>query len=229
MRFFRFLILGIYSFVFVTHVQAQEFYPSQRSWDKTRIQYQKFAWKYLANQNFEVYYFGKNEVLARTTLQILDADFQRVSNLLSYTPYQKTQIFVYPSGSELAQSNSGISYADAQEAADENRTKFRIEIAFETQFQSYKDNLLKQLAHVYIHDILYGGSIKDVLQNSLLLSVPEWFESGLAAYIATGETAEMSQYMYQVVLANKVRKPVLARGLEAEYIGQSIWSYIAKT
>jgi hypothetical protein len=229
MRFFRFLLLGIYSFVFVTHVQAQEFYPSQRSWDKTRIQYQKFAWKYLANQNFEVYYFGKNEVLARTTLQILDADFQRVSNLLSYTPYQKTQIFVYPSGSELAQSNSGISYADAQEAADENRTKFRIEIAFETQFQSYKDNLLKQLAHVYIHDILYGGSIKDVLQNSLLLSVPEWFESGLAAYIATGETAEMSQYMYQVVLANKVRKPVLARGLEAEYIGQSIWSYIAKT
>ena len=229
MRFFRFLLLSIYSLVFVTHVQAQEFFPSQRSWEKTRIQYQKFAWKYLANQNFEVYYFGKNEVLARTTLQILDSDFQRVSSLLSYTPYQKTQIFVYPSGSELAQSNSGISYADAQEAADENRAKFRIEIAFETQFQSYKENLLKQLAHVYIHDILYGGSIKDVLQNSLLLSVPEWFESGLAAYIATGETAAMSQYMYQVVVANKVRKPVLARGLEAEYIGQSIWSYIAKT
>jgi hypothetical protein len=229
MRYFRFLLLFIYSLLLVPQVQAQEFYPSQRTWAKTRIQYQKFAWKYLANQNFEVYYFGKNEALARTTLQILDGDFQRITNLLSYSPYQKTRIFVYPSGSELAQSNSGISYADAQEAADENREKFRIEIAFQNQYQDYKQNLLRQLAHVYIHDILYGGSIRDALQSSLLLSVPEWFSSGLAAYVAAGETAEMNQYMFQVVVANKVRKPALARGLEAEFIGQSIWSYIAKT
>jgi hypothetical protein len=225
----RILLLGVFSFLLGSSLCAQEFYPSQRTWDKTRIQYQKFSWKYLSNQNFEVYYFGKNETLARTTLQILDADFQRMTNLLSYTPFQKTRVFVYPSGSELIQSNSGISYADAQEAAEENRAKFRIEIAYQNDYQSYRNQLLRQLSHVYIHDILYGGSIKDALQNSILLSVPEWFTSGLAAYIANGETAAMSQYMYQVVVANKVRKPVLARGLEAEYLGQSIWSYLAKT
>ena len=225
----RILLLGVFSFLLGSSLRAQEFYPSQRIWDKTRIQYQKFSWKYLSNQNFEVYYFGKNETLARTTLQILDADFQRMTNLLSYTPFQKTRVFVYPSGSELIQSNSGISYADAQEAAEENRAKFRIEIAYQNDYQSYRNQLLRQLSHVYIHDILYGGSIKDALQNSILLSVPEWFTSGLAAYVANGETAAMSQYMYQVVVANKVRKPVLARGLEAEYLGQSIWSYLAKT
>lgn len=229
MRLFRLLFLGLCSLLFVQQLDAQDFYPSQRAWDKTRIQHQKFAWKYLANQNFEVYYFGKHEALARTTLQILDADFQRITNLLSYTPYQKTRIFVYPSGNELSQSNSGISYSTAQEAAEENRAKFRIEIAYQNQFQEYKLNVLKQLSQVYLHDILFGGSIKDALQNSLLLSVPEWFTSGLAAYLAAGETAQMNQYMYQVVVANKVRKPVLARGIEAEFIGQSIWSYIAKT
>ena len=225
----RILFLGVFCFLLGASLHAQEFYPSQRTWDKTRIQFQKFSWKYLSNQNFEVYYFGKNEILARTTLQILDADFQRMTSLLSYTPFQKTRIFVYPSGGELAQSNSGISYSDAQEAADENRAKFRIEIAYQNDYPSYRTQLLRQLAHVYIHDILYGGSIKDALQNSILLSVPEWFTSGLAAYVANGETAAMSQYMYQVVGANKVRKPVLARGLEAEYLGQSIWSYLAKT
>ena len=101
MRLFRLLFLGLCSLLFVQQLDAQDFYPSQRAWDKTRIQHQKFAWKYLANQNFEVYYFGKHEALARTTLQILDADFQRITNLLSYTPYQKTRIFVYPSGNEL--------------------------------------------------------------------------------------------------------------------------------
>ena len=134
MRYYRFLLFGIFSLLWVPILHAQEFFPSQRTWEKTRIQYQKFTWKYLANQNFEVYYFGKNEALARTTLQILDGEFQRITNLLSYTPYQKTRIFVYPSGSELAQSNSGISYADAQEALEENRAQFRIEIAFQNQY-----------------------------------------------------------------------------------------------
>lgn len=229
MRLFRLFLLGLLTCLYARELHAQEFYPSQRAWDKTRIQYQKFTWKFLANQNFEVYYFGKNEALARTTMQILDADFQRITNSLSYTPYQKTRVFVYPSGNELAQSNSGISYANAQEASEENRAKFSIEIAYQNQYQSYKLNLLKQVSQVYIHDILFGGSIKDVLQNSLLLSVPEWFTSGLSAYLAAGETAQMNQFMYQVVVANKVRKPVLARGIEAEFIGQSIWSYIAKT
>ncbi len=229
MRIYRFLLFGLFSILFAYSLQAQEFFPSQRNWDKTRIQYQQFSWKYLSNQNFEVYFFGKNEALARTTLQLLDADFQRMTSLLSYTPFQKTRIFVYPSGSDQVQSNSGISSTDAQEAEDENRSKFRIEIAFHQDYQRYRNQLLRQLSHVYIHDILYGGSIKDALQNSLLLSVPEWFTAGLAAYVAQGETAAMNQYMYQVVVANKVRKPVLARGLEAEYLGQSIWSYIAKT
>ncbi len=229
MRLFRFFLLGVFAWLFASSLHAQEFFPTQRVWDKTRIQYQKFSWKFFSNQNFEVYYFGKHEALARTTLQILDADFQRISTLLSYTPFQKTRVFVYPSGSELVQSNSGISYLDAQEAAEENRAKFRIEIAYHNDYQSYRNQLIRQLSHVYIHDILYGGSIKDALQNSILLSVPEWFTSGLAAYVTLGETAAMSQYMFQVVAANKVRKPVLARGLEAEYLGQSIWSYIAKT
>jgi len=85
----RILLLGVFSILLGGTLRAQEFYPSQRTWDKTRIQYQKFSWKYLSNQNFEVYYFGKNETLARTTLQILDADFQRMTSLLSYTPFQK--------------------------------------------------------------------------------------------------------------------------------------------
>jgi hypothetical protein len=67
----RILFLGVFCFLLGASLHAQEFYPSQRTWDKTRIQFQKFSWKYLSNQNFEVYYFGKNEILARTTLQIL--------------------------------------------------------------------------------------------------------------------------------------------------------------
>jgi len=214
---------------FCSSLVAQDFYPSQRPFDKTRIQYQNFVWHFFSSQNFEVYYFGKNENLARTTIKLAESDFLKITQLLSYTPFQKTKIFVYPSQSELLQSNSGISLNNPDEVENENLSKFRFEISFSEDLTNFRKNLSKEISKVYVHDMLYGGSIKDVLQNSLLLSLPEWYLSGISAYVAYGDSPEMNQYMYQVVSSNKVRKPSLARGKEAELLGQSIWNYISKT
>ena len=188
---------------FCTSLIAQDFYPSQRPFDKTRIQYQKFVWHFFSSQNFEVYYFGKNENLAKSTIQFAESDFQKITQLLSYTPFQKTKIFVYPSQSELLQSNSGISLDNPDEVESENLSKFRLEISFSEDLTNFRKNLIKQISKVYVHDMLYGGSIKDVLQNSLLLSLPEWYLAGISAYVAYGDSPEMNQYMYQVVSSNK--------------------------
>jgi hypothetical protein len=207
---------------------AQDFYPTQRKVEKSRIQYHEFDWKYYSSQNFEVFYYGKNEVLARTALKMLDGEVNRISNLLGYSPFEKTKVFLYPSHEELFQSNSGVSLSSVAEIKDENYSKFKIEIAFEGNLIEFKKKLFKEVVKVYVHDMLFGGSIKDALQNSLLLSVSDWYILGIAAYIAEGDTPEMNQFAYQVINNNKIRKLSLARGQEAEWLGQSIWSYIVK-
>ena len=229
MRFFRNLFLIFASLLSFQELHAQDFYPSQRAWDKTRIQYKRIRWSYVTDQNFEVYYYGKQEAFARATIQFLDNELPRISRILGYSPYQKAKIFLYTSPADLLESNSGISFQDSKLAQEENQDKFKIEIAFRTNLADFRTQLVEELARVYVHDILFGGSIKDALQSSLLLTVPAWFSSGIVAYVAHGDSPEMNQYMYQVVAANKVRKPALARGKEAELIGQSIWAYIAKT
>ena len=223
-----FLVLCL-SFIGTIPVQAQDFFPTQRTEERTRIQYQKFTWKFYASQNFEVYYIGKNEALALKTIQMLESDFSKITEVLSYTPFQKTKVFVYPSQSEYLQSNSGISLNNAEEVKEENLSKFRIEISFSENQEIFRKQLIREVANVYVHDMLFGGSIKDALQNSLLMSLPEWYLSGISAFIAEGDSPEMNQYMYQVVSSNKVRKPSMAKGQEAEWLGQSIWNYINKT
>ncbi len=228
MRFFRNLFFMFACLLSMQEMQGQDFYPSQRDWEKTRIQHKRIRWSYLTDQNFEVYYYGKQEALARSTIQYLDSELPRISRILGYTPYQKAKIFLYPSSADLLESNSGISFQDLAKAEEENQDKFKIEIAFKSDLEDLHVRLVEELTRVYVHDILFGGTIKDALQSSLLLTVPEWFSSGIVAYVAHGDSPDMNQYMYQVVAANKVRKPGLARGKEAELIGQSIWSYIAK-
>lgn len=221
--FFMFMLLCL-----TLTTQAQDFYPTQRKIEKTRIQYHSFDWKYVSSQNFEVYFYGKNEALARTTLKFLDGDFNRISTVLGYSPFDKVKVFLYPSDEELFQSNSGVSLSSLAEIKEENYSKFKLEIAFNENLAQFKKKLVKEVVKIYVHDMLFGGSIKDALQNSLLLSVSDWYIFGIAAYIAEGDTPEMNQFAYQVINQNKIRKLSVASGQEAEWLGQSIWSYIVK-
>ncbi len=227
-RFFHFFLLIVFLFQVGFSALGQEFFPTQRKIEKTRIQFQKQSWKYLTSDLFEVYFFGKNENLARQSLKIVEGESARMFELLGYSPYQKVKIFVYPSQDDLFQSNSGISFDNQTEIKANNLEKFRIEIAFQNDLNSFKRQLLKSLADVYIHDMLFSGSVKDVLQNSLFMNVSEWYLKGLSAYLAMGETREMNQFMFQAIRNNKIRKINLATGLEAELLGQSIWSYLVK-
>lgn len=227
MRIYLSLLLALLLwFSACTQLEAQS---SQWLSENHRIQYQKFQWKFVASSNFEIYYLEKNEPMAKSTLAFLEADFVRVTELISYSPVQKVKIFIYPNHESWLQSNSGISLANAKDVEEENLSKFRVEIAFKDNLGLFKQELTKQVARVYLQDLLYGGSVKDVLQNSLLLNVSEWYVLGMAAYIASGDSPDMRRFTYQIISENKIRKLPLAKGKEAELLGQSIWFYIAST
>ena len=164
MRILKSIFLVLFLLSFGLHelkAQGSQWIPENH-----RIQYQKFQWKYVGSSNFEIYYFDKNEALAKSTLAYLEADFVRTTELLSYSPYQKVKIFLYPNHETWLQSNSGISLLNSAEVADGNLAKFRVEIAFKDNLASFKQELTKQVVRVYLHDLLFGGSVKDVLQNS---------------------------------------------------------------
>ncbi len=206
-------------------------YGQDSQWipENHRIQYQNFQWNYISSSNFEVFYFDKNEALAKSTLTYLESDNTRITEILSYTPYQKVKIFLYPNHETWLQSNSGISLANSADVAEENLAKFRIEVAFKDNLGAFKQEITKQIVRVYLHDLLFGGSVKDVLQNSLLLNVSDWFVLGMSAYLASGDSPEMRRFTYQIISENKIRRLQVATGAEAELLGQSIWSYIANT
>ena len=226
------LLKSVFSaFLLILTIGLSELKAQGSQWvsENHRIQYQKFQWKFVGSSNFEIYYLEKNELMAKSTLAFLEADFVRVTELISYSPVQKVKIFIYPNHESWLQSNSGISLANAKDVEEENLAKFRVEIAFKDNLGSFKQELTKQVARVYLQDLLYGGTVRDILQNSLLLNVSEWYVLGMAAYIASGDSPDMRRFTYQIISENKIRKLPLAKGKEAELLGQSIWFYIAST
>ena len=203
-------------------------YPSLERFGKNRIQYQSFAWKTIRTANFEIYYYQGGSQIANLTAQYAELEFDRVTELLGYTPYNRVKIFLFNSPQELAQSNIGLNAQSGLSSRDLNLAKSRVELAFTGDQVSFRRQIVRDISMLFVYDMLYGGSLKDALQSSLLLTLPDWFMPGIAAYIADGNSIELDDYMRDVALTRPVKKPGLLAGIEAERVGHSIWNYIVQ-
>lgn len=208
-------------------LKGQNYLQTQREVQNQRVQFEKLEWKYLSNGSFEVYFYGNNRILAEKTLNYVVQESKRISKILGYYAYNTVKVFVHDSPYDLIQDNSGVTASSNQELLADNLSKFKIQIAMEGSMKEYQRKLSTDLSELYLNDMLFGGNIRESLQNALLLSVPEWYSKGIVAYLVDGESADMNQYMIRAISQAKLKKLNLAQGEEAKLIGQSIWSYIA--
>ena len=222
------ILLFILFILTIHHLEAQNFFPAQEPFGKNRIQYRPFKWQVLTSQNFEVYFYEGGQQIATLAAQLAETDFDRVTEILGYSPFSRTKIFVYTSTQDLNQSNVGLNLSSEREIREENLAKSRIEIAYSGNSLSFRKELIREVSRVYVHDMLYGGSIKESLQNSLLLSVPDWFMNGITTYISEGWSTEMDSYVRDAILNKTLKKPSQTVGKESALVGQSIWNFVAE-
>ena len=224
----RKILLFILFILTVHYLEAQNFFPTQEPFGKNRIQYRPFKWQVLTSQNFEVYFYEGGQQTATLAAQLAETDFDRITEILGYSPFSRTKIFVYTSIQDLNQSNVGLNLSSEREIREENLAKSRVEIAYSGNSLSFRKELIREVSHVYVHDMLYGGSIKESLQNSLLLSVPDWFMNGITTYISEGWNTEMDSYIREAILNKTLKKPSQTLGKESALVGQSIWNFVAE-
>ncbi len=198
------------------------------TYGKNRVQYKSFNWQFLASQNFEVFYYEGGEALARLTATLAEQDFSNITDMVGFAPYSKIKIFVYQSNAELHQSNMGVDRQNFTVAGQTNFSKSEIEIGFTGSRDSYKKELSLNIAENLIFEMMYGGNLKDMLQSTYLLNLPDWFMAGAARYISEGWSTEMDDYMRDVLQNKRVRKIANLEGPEAYLIGQSIWNFVVE-
>jgi hypothetical protein len=203
-------------------------YPSQETFGKNRVQYKAFNWKIFRTTNFEIYHYQGGVDLAKLTAQYAESEFDKITDVLGWTPYNRVKIFLYNSPSELEQSNMGLSTMDNRDDEKLDLAQSRVEIAYTGDQLGFRKKLVNDVSLLFVYDMLYGGNMKEALQSSLLLTLPEWFMSGTAAYISEGWSPELNDYMRDFFKNRNVRKPTLLSGNDAKLIGHSIWNYIAE-
>ncbi|HLT80521.1 MAG TPA: hypothetical protein VKZ86_05785 [Cyclobacteriaceae bacterium] len=195
---------------------------------KNRIQYRQFDWQYLSGENFDIYYYNNRREVATEALEFLEGEFDRITDIIGYPPYFKTKVFVYNSLTDLRQSNVGLNRTNFTVGGETEFIKPYVEVAHLGNIQEFKEELLYRIADLLVNEMMFGGTLKDIFQSSLLLNLPEWFVDGAAYYVAKGWTTEMDDFIRQFLQTRKSRKLGRLSGTDAALAGQSMWNFIAE-
>ncbi len=225
MKVSRGLLVVLVVFVGCMSGYAQQ---SREAFGKNRMQYRQFKWQYLTGENFDVYYYDGRMDIARQGLEYLESEFDRITDLIGYPPYFKTKVFLYSSLGDLRQSNVGLNQNTFRVGGETEFVKPYVEVAYTGTGQEFKEELLVKISSLMVNEMMYGGSLKDVFQNSLLLNLPDWFVDGAALYVANGWSAEMDDFVRELMRTRKSKNISRLTGHDAALAGQSVWNYIAE-
>lgn len=225
MRYILTVLLSISFFV----SQGQGYFPlSGEKFGKNRIQVRQLKWSTINSNNFEFNFYRNGQPYAYKAAKMAEEEYPYITDILGYTPYNSMKVFIYNSEKNLNQSNIGLTAPQDFDGGLLNLSRSRIEIAYPENDSLFKLQLIKEISNLFVYDMLYGGSLKEVLQNSILLTVPDWYMKGISSYIADrGLPSAKKAEVIAAINRNDNKKLDHLLPDDAELLGQSIWHYIA--
>jgi Tol biopolymer transport system component len=223
------LAWGILFLLINTPSWAQQLAPTQQNFGQNRVQKRKFDWQVISSNNFEVYFYANGQGLAKQLLAYAETEHERMNSLLGYSPFGRTKLFLYNSTAEMFQSNTNLELPGNINKLEAKLSNNKIEIAYPGENNYFREQFSEKLAQVFLYEMIYGGSLKDLVQSSVLMKLPEWFVDGCIAYTAQPWSASDADYMRDLIVRKAIQRPESLQGEAAKKTGKSVWNYIAET
>lgn len=202
---------------------------SRQTFGQNRVQYEYFDWRYYSTTNFDIYFYGKSEKTAEEVAIYLEDEFDRITEVIGHSPYFKAKVFLYNSVNDLQQSNIGVNQQSYRIGGQTNFTKSFVEVANPGSIEGLKENLVVEVSRLVLNDMVFGGSLSDMWQNTYLMNLPDWFVLGASEYLAKGWDIEMDDQIRDLVISGKIKKLSSLTGRQSVIAGQSLWNFIVET
>lgn len=225
----RILTFLIFSFL-AYQSRAQFYYGSQQEFGKNRVQYQPFNWTYYGFDRYQVYLYEGGQELAKYVAKKTEAHLKDIEKKLDFQFEDKLQILVYTNQGDYRQSNVGLSSEETGNLGGVTKISgTKLAVYFKGNHADLDKQIRAGIAEVLINDMMYGGRARDMVKNSTLLVLPDWYKKGLVSYLAEDWSVDMDNLVMDAVLNDKYYSFNKLTGDEAVIAGHALWNYIAET
>ncbi|WP_317898216.1 hypothetical protein [Aurantibacillus circumpalustris] len=197
---------------------------------KNRIQYKEFIWTYLDYERYRVYSYQGGTELSKYISVSVGKQLAAIEKRLDYQSEDKINILVYNTQNDFKQSNLGLSSEEQTNVGGVTRIiGDKVSIFFNGSISELDQQIRAALAELLINKILYGGNAREVVRNSTLLNIPDWYLKGLIKYVSEGWTTYNDNLLYDDLKNDNFSSFNRLSGKRAAQAGHAIWYYIAST
>lgn len=209
---------------------GQFYYGMQMDFGKNRIQYQTFNWTYFEFDRYKVYLYSGGKEIAQYVAVSMDKQLPILEKRLDYQVDDKIQIIVYNNQNDFKQSNLGLASEDMNNIGGVTHiVGEKINVFFNGSHADLDRQIRAALAEMIIDKIMYGGRARDMVRNSSLLVLPEWYKQGLVKYLSEGWNTYADNWLMDAIKNDRFYKFSQLTGKDAHNAGHALWYYIAET
>lgn len=221
----------LYLLVFTASISRAQFnYGHQMDFGKNRIQYKDFVWNFLDYDRYRVYSYQGGTEIAKYVSVSVARQLATIEKRLDYQTDEKINVLVYNNQNDFKQSNLGLSSDDQTNIGGVTRIiGEKVNVFFNGSHAELDQQIRGAIAELLVNKILYGGNVREMVRNSTLLYVPEWYTQGLARYLSEGWTTYNDNRMYDGLKSESFSSFNRLTGNQAADAGHALWYYIVST
>jgi Tol biopolymer transport system component len=223
----RFLVIFTIISVFVvstaTLSHAQYF-------GRNKVQYDKFDFKIMKTQHFDVYFYPEMEESAYIAARMAERWYARLSRIFNHKLRGRQVLILYASSSHFQQTNTISGIIGEGTGGVTESFKRRVILPVGGSLTATDRVIGHELVHAFQYDITSQGRSSYAGASPGIARIPLWFVEGLAEYLSIG-AVDPNTAMWMRDVTQRKELPTIKK-LEDPYkyfpyrYGQSVWAYI---
>lgn len=217
----RFLI----AFLFLcssAQIVAQGIYTE---FGQSRVQKKTITYS-LKQDNIEIIYHEGGEELAQLVFAYVVKQLPEFETKINYNLSNGVKIVIYNHFIDYQNSNINLTNFQQNTSGYSYLTDNTSSIYFSGSRIDLYRQTRRAIAEILISEFIYGGDLRERIQNSALLTLPTWYYKGLVSYLAESWNVENDNYLKDFLLSGKANTFTSLQEEDEVLAGHSIWRYL---
>jgi hypothetical protein len=195
---------------------------------QNKLQYEQKKWFRYESTNFQISYAEDDEQMAKYVLPVVELDYIELSRMFEHQLKKRIEIILHSDYSDYLQSNIGLKRYSVNQGGTTKIITPKIQVYFNGSHADLRKQIRKGLAEVLLGKILVGTNIQEMVQNSVLMNLPQWFVRGAIAHATEDWSTEMDNKLRDVLLSGQYENFVELAKKEPLLAGQSLFHFVSQ-
>lgn len=194
---------------------------------QNKIQYKDYDWVFIQSKHFDIYFIEDGKVNAEFAAAAAEDAIEDIQNKLDYQVNNRISLIIYNSHNDFQETNTTDSYLGQGTGGFTEPFKNRVVFPFEGSYKKYRHVIHHELVHAVMRDMLYGGTIQNIVAKGISLQLPHWFHEGMAEYLSSDWETNSDMFIRNAIINDFLPDIQGLSGYFGYRGGQSVMKFIA--